>query len=204
MTRKRITAQRVATAWVGRDVLLGGEKTSLTKDSGTTTQFHPATVQWRTPTGKIGWVRLVQSPVVDATADRDGLSIVTQGDVRFRLHAEGMDVTKIVGGSWHLPGLQVGVTTDAKGVKIERTADGVDLVYAGMTHMRLDVRGGCDGRFALMKNLRRRSGLALVRHERTPPPVLIFFSAGGIVPSACRGGRCPGIALCRPCVVPAG
>ncbi len=60
LLHKQITEQRAATAWIGRDVIYGGEVTGKTKDSGTTTQFHPATIQWRTPSKAIGWVRLVQ------------------------------------------------------------------------------------------------------------------------------------------------
>ena len=41
LLHKQITEERVATAWIGRDVIFGGEFTNKTKDAGTTTQFIP-------------------------------------------------------------------------------------------------------------------------------------------------------------------
>ena len=140
LVRKQITDQRVATAWIGAHVLFGGEATSKTKNAGYTTQFHPATVQWRTPSGEIGWVQLVQCPAVDATADERGLTISTTGTVRFRIHAKGLDPAKVVAKNWSLPGLGVAVTSDAVDFSATPGADSVDLVYTGITSMRLDIK----------------------------------------------------------------
>jgi hypothetical protein len=65
VVRKRISEQRVATAWLGRGIIFGGESTSKTRDVGPTSQFRPATVQWRTPSGEIGWMQLTESPMID-------------------------------------------------------------------------------------------------------------------------------------------
>ena len=75
-------------AWISRNVIFGGESTN--KPKGAVLQFHPATVQWRTHSGEIGWVQLTQSPMVDATADEHGLNIFAAGTIRFRIHAGGM------------------------------------------------------------------------------------------------------------------
>jgi hypothetical protein len=140
LLHKQITAERVATAWIGRDVIFGGESTSKTKDAGTTTQFHPATVQWRTPSGEIGWVRLMQSPMIDATADKQGLTISATGTVRLRIHAKDMVQTKISQTVWELPGLRITVSSDAKTFSVEKTGDAIDLVYVAITGMRLDIK----------------------------------------------------------------
>jgi hypothetical protein len=140
LLRKQITEQRVATAWIGRDVIYGGEATGKTKDTGATTQFHPATIQWRTPSGEIGWVRLVQSPMVDATADEHGLTISTTGTIRLRIHAKDMAQAKIGANVWDLPGLQVAVRSDAKNFSLEKVEGGIDLVYSGITGMRLGIK----------------------------------------------------------------
>jgi hypothetical protein len=140
LLHKQITAERAATAWIGRDVIFGGESTSKTKDAGTTTQFHPATVQWRTPSGEIGWVRLMQSPMIDATADKQGLTISATGTVRLRIHAKDMVQTKISATVWELPGLHVAVSSDAKNFSAEKAGDAIDLVYVAMTGMRLDIK----------------------------------------------------------------
>jgi hypothetical protein len=140
LLHKQITEERVATAWIGRDVIFGGESTNKTKDAGTTTQFHPATVQWRTPSGQIGWIRLVQSPMIDASADKQGLTISATGTIRLRLHAKQMASDKITEREWSLPGLQVSVISDAKGFTTEPTEDGMDLIYSDMTSMKLGIK----------------------------------------------------------------
>ena len=139
MVRKQIDAKRVSTAWIGRDVMFGGEATSKTKDSGSTTQFHPATVQWRTPSGKIGWVQLVRSPPIDASADQHGLTISTSGTVRLRIHANGLDTKKVTATGWELPGLHISVASDASGFTVEKAAGDIDLVYPGVNKMRLEI-----------------------------------------------------------------
>ncbi|HEX5284201.1 MAG TPA: hypothetical protein VFW30_08785 [Bryocella sp.] len=139
LVRQQIDARRTATAWIGKDVMFGGESTQKTKDAGTTTQFHPATIQWRTPSGSIGWVQLVQCPPVDATADEHGLTIDTSGTVRLRIHAVGIDKAKVSGTSWDLPGLHVTAENDAKGFTLDAGQDSVDLVYNGMNHMHLAI-----------------------------------------------------------------
>jgi len=136
---KQITEERVATAWIGRDVIFGGESTNKTKDAGTTTQFHPATVQWRTPSGEIGWVRLVQSPMIDVAADQRGLKILATGTIRLRIHAKEMVQAKVNEKQWELPGLRVSVDSDAKSFSIERADDAIDLIYSGMTALTLKI-----------------------------------------------------------------
>jgi len=140
LLRKKIAEGRVATAWIGRNAIFGGETTGKTKDAGTTTQFHPATIQWRTPSGKIGWVQLVESPVVDAVADQQGLSIRADGTVRLRIQAKGSNPKKIGASQWELPGLNITVASDAKSFRMEHVGDMIDLVYTGMTGMRLGIR----------------------------------------------------------------
>ena len=139
LVQRQITDERAATAWIGKDVIFGGEATSKTKDAGVGTQFHPATIQWRTPSGEIGWVQLVQAPMIDATADKQGLTISTTGTVRLRIHAKQMTDAKITATGWDLPGLHVKVTSDARSFKLNKVEDAVDLTYSAMTGMRLDI-----------------------------------------------------------------
>ena len=103
LLHKQITEERVATAWIGRDVIFGGESTNKTKDAGQRSQFHPATVQWRTPSGEIGWVRLVESPMIDATADKQGLTISATGTIRLRIHAKGHGAGEDQRKEWDCP-----------------------------------------------------------------------------------------------------
>jgi hypothetical protein len=139
LARTQITDQRVATAWIGNHVIYGGEATGKTKDDGPASQFHPATIQWRTPSGEIGWVQLTESPMIDATADAHGLTISTTGTIRVRIHAKGLDPAKISATGWDLPGLRVAITSDQKGFSKEKTGDNADLVYSGITGTRWEI-----------------------------------------------------------------
>jgi hypothetical protein len=142
LVTRRITDKRVATAWIGGDVIFGGEMTSRTLGTGPTSQFHPATVQWRTPGGSIGWVQLVECPAVDAVADKDGLTIEAAGDLRFRVKAAGAAAVMFTKSGWTLPGLGIGVVSDAAGFRVEKSGETIDVVYTGMTRMRMTIEGG--------------------------------------------------------------
>lgn len=139
LARTQITDRRVATSWVGERAIFGGEATGKTKDAGPGSQFHPATIQWRTPSGKIGWVQLVQTPAIDAAADANGISISTAGAVRIRIHAKGIVRDKVSATAWQLPGLHVTVGADQKGFRASGSGDDVDLVYEGITGMRWEI-----------------------------------------------------------------
>jgi hypothetical protein len=127
--RRQITDDRIATAWVGKQAIWGAEFTSKTRGVGKDSQFHPVTVQWRLPSGGIGWIDLVSSPPIDATAARDGITISATGTLRLRIHASGLTPDKLTAALWDLPGLRVSVTSDAKGAFAVQTADAAFNVY---------------------------------------------------------------------------
>jgi hypothetical protein len=136
---RRITAQRIATAVIDKQVMFGGESTQKTNGISGESQFHPATVQWRTPSGNIGWIQLTQAPPVDVTADETGLNISCTGDVRFRIHAEGIAVADISQTEWVLPGLTVHIKADTTKVTFGPGTQSVDVEYFGITRIRLNI-----------------------------------------------------------------
>jgi hypothetical protein len=106
--------RRVATAWLGPDVMLGAEETSASVPGRP--QFHPATAHWRCPDGTIGWLRLRHTAPVDAQASPGRLSITCpapEGPVAFQCTAPGIAPAAIQPNLWRLPGLTVHVATDA-------------------------------------------------------------------------------------------
>jgi hypothetical protein len=137
--RRQITHQRIATAWIGKDVIYGGEITGHTVGVSGDSQFHPVTIQWQTPDSKIGWVQLIQSPAIDASADRKHIVISTLGDVSFRISAPGITSSNAGSGQWTLPGLTVHVEADSKGFSVEQHGQFVDLKYTGITRMILTI-----------------------------------------------------------------
>jgi len=139
LVNRKITDERTATAWIGKQVIFGGEATGKTKDVGPASQFHPATIQWRTPSGEIGWVQLYEAPMIDAVADAHGITISATGTIRIRIHAKGVDQAKVGATGWELPGLKVAVTSDSKSFSKDKTGDNVDLVYSGITGTRWEI-----------------------------------------------------------------
>jgi hypothetical protein len=143
LVTRTIDEQRIATAWIGEHAIWGGEATSLTKDVGPTSQFHPATVQWRTPSGKIGWVQLTRAPNLNATADRNGITIETKGDVSFRIAANGVAPPSITANQWNLPGMSIAVQSDgafsSHPTDSSEAPNAIDVTYTGVSRIRLQL-----------------------------------------------------------------
>ena len=140
LVHRVIDTQRTATAWVGDTAMWGGEFTSRTKDTGNKTQFHPATAQWRMPSGEIGWMKVTRSPNIDAVADRGGILLSTSGDVTIRVFM-GKAVPNLTQREWGLPGMGVLVQTDATSFSSKRPDDCdacMDLVYSGVKSLRMN------------------------------------------------------------------
>jgi len=138
---KPIDSQRTATTWLGADATWGGEFTSRTKDTGNKTQFHPVAANWRMPNGVIGWIRLTKSPNIDAIADRNGVTIATDGDVSFRIFT-GDAKPALTQTEWNLPGFTASIQTDAHGfstARAEDCADCIDVTYTGLHSLRLNL-----------------------------------------------------------------
>jgi hypothetical protein len=141
---RQITNERRATAWIGDKVILGGEFTSLTKDALAPTQFHPATVQWRTPSKSIGWFYVAQAPKIDAIVEKTTLHITVEGEVMFRLKAAGTQRANITANKWTLPGLTVAIEGDQHSFAVKDAAhyqpnDSFEITYTGMGQMTLTV-----------------------------------------------------------------
>ena len=134
---RQITEERIATAWIGKKVIYGGEITNHTRGVEGSSQFHPVTAQWQMPGGKIGWIQLTQTPPIDASATRGKIEITASGDLQFRIFAPGASAAQFQETTWTLPGLSVRVTADAKGFTVHADKQFFDVAYTGMTKMTL-------------------------------------------------------------------
>jgi hypothetical protein len=136
--RRPIEGKRIATAWIGKTLIYGGEITGHTRGVDVASQFHPATAQWLTPSGKIGWLNLTGSPKIDADATKKGLEITTEpGVVSFRIDTPGIKVGDAAAGQWKLSGLTVNIETDGKGFKAVQGEGYIDVTYTAVTRMNL-------------------------------------------------------------------
>jgi hypothetical protein len=148
LVRRTIDDRRTATAYIGQSVIYGAESnpnpdTAANSQTSQTSQFHPATLHFQTPSGQIGWLRLLHLSPVDATATPAGLDIATPGDLTFLLHAPGLNPTELTQSSWPLPGLTIIPTTDAKSFHPEPTGPPEEanytLTYTNLTHLHLAI-----------------------------------------------------------------
>ena len=48
--------------------------------------------------------------------------------------------TKISATNWELPGLSVAVTSDTKNFSVQKTEDAIDLIYTGITGVKLGIK----------------------------------------------------------------
>jgi len=141
LVTQELPGNRVATAWLGQNVMLGGEFTGLTRDAGSPrSQFHPATVHWRMPNGDVGWIRLIECPRVDVRAEKDKLSITSvAGNLRFRVHAPSANKEHLKRDRWQLPGLNVTLQTDANTSESSPVEDDLDVIYRNATNIALQI-----------------------------------------------------------------
>lgn len=89
---RTITPQRTATAWLGANLMLGGESTSLSRSAGASsrTQFYPATIHWKSSRRRPRLVWLRDTPRLDVLAAKNTLAITAIGDSIFRLSVPGL------------------------------------------------------------------------------------------------------------------
>jgi hypothetical protein len=126
---------RVATAWLSKNLMIGGGVTPPFKDSPE--QAHPATAHWVGPDGGICWMRLRGDFSVGAVAGKNTLAINCKkafgrkmGDnVLFEIHAPGTRAAAAESGQWHLPGLDVQITTVLAAPVVTEIADGLEVRY---------------------------------------------------------------------------
>jgi hypothetical protein len=137
--RRQISDDRIATAWIGKNVIYGGEITGHTRGVDAQSQFHPATVQWQLAGGKIGWIQLTRTPPIDAAASKGEIVITATGDVTFRIYAPGLSFDKLQAKLWALPGLSVQVTADQKKFTAHDENGLGEVTYTGMTKMVLNI-----------------------------------------------------------------
>jgi hypothetical protein len=150
---------RVASAWVGEQVLIGAESLRLTGDlpgivpNLDSDQYHPVTIHWRTPDGDVGWLRLRHKGPVEARAEQGRLSVIgpyldagaarygaAHRIYRFEIYSPG-GVTRIhnissrseAGESqiaqWTFAGVSLQVRSNLKNAQVERQDDLIQVIY---------------------------------------------------------------------------
>ncbi len=142
--RRVIAPERTATAWISRDLMLGGELTQHTREAGPETrygQFIPATGHWRIGTNDVGAFALRVCPPVDARAEANHLLIETdRGTSSFRISAPQLDPSLISRARWLLPNLEVTIETDTTEIEIQPGDGFVDVTYRGATRFDLRIK----------------------------------------------------------------
>lgn len=128
---------RVATAWIGRAVMLGGE--DISGRPHPSNQFHPATIHWRYGDNAVGWIRLLPTAAADARAERNSLHIActeqepAEKQIVFQIAAP-VAASAIHADRWRLPSLTVRVETNAPPPTIVQNDNGLELRYAVQHH----------------------------------------------------------------------
>jgi len=139
LVERELPGGRLATAWLGERLMLGGEVTGLALAAGpaSRTIFHPATVHWAMPGGEIGWILLREAPRVDARAAKGTLTVTAIGNSTWQIFAPGLKAEDVTRDRWVLPGLTVTVETDALDFAVTVREGGCDVQYREATTMVL-------------------------------------------------------------------
>jgi len=126
---------RVATAWIGEEVMAGGGATRELRKAWK--QDHPATVHWKIPGGEVGWIRFVAGLPARATASKGQLDIACPLDVpakrprtaSFLIACPDISSDRFTASQWDLPGLKVTVDTNAGKARVEKTRGHLSVTY---------------------------------------------------------------------------
>jgi len=133
--RRELPRNRVVTAWLSNDFMLGGEAArGMHEVSG---QYVPATAYWKTPDGATAWMALVKAPRLDARVEKNALIVTGLGDFTFRVSVPGADAKQISLDTWSLPGIAVHVSSDATSFAAIRSEAYVDITYREATRFEL-------------------------------------------------------------------
>lgn len=124
---RTIEADRVATAWLSENLMLGAETEhpSRLPDS----QFHVATAHWQLPDGDVGWLRLRCDERVSARATPHMLAITCDEPrhIRFEIYAGDSDPNVIQGAEWSLPGVNVRLSLSDLAPQVSETRGELDV-----------------------------------------------------------------------------
>ncbi len=133
--RRELPRNRVATAWIGKDFMLGGEATGRVREPGG--QYLPATAHWRTPSGESAWMALWHGPRSDARIERETLFVNGIGDFTFRVSTPLVDSRSIQREQWVLPGIIIRASSDAGSMAVLPGEGYVDITYREATRIEL-------------------------------------------------------------------
>jgi hypothetical protein len=142
---ERGAPDRVATAWLDQEVMIGAEGTASGSPADAFTranQFHPVTLHWQTARG-VGWMRLLHEGPVDARAAAGelhltgvvaepwaGVRMETHRIYAFEVHVPGgVDAVALRADGWTLPGLDLRITTDATWLGVDGSGETVTVRY---------------------------------------------------------------------------
>jgi hypothetical protein len=155
--KKRIsqTPDRVVTAYLTDNLMIGAEATPLDGDPQNTfykltDQFHPATIHWKLPNGKVAWMRLRHMGAINAQAEKSRLSITGKiepellekhGDdhqnfiFQFNI-PDNISAENFKSDHWDLPGLSITIKTDIPNPQIEQDGNLIEICYQVPDHMK--------------------------------------------------------------------
>jgi hypothetical protein len=129
--------QRVATAWLSENVMLGAEDASGIKPVWN--QYHLATIHWRSTNNDVAWLKLMNFLPADARVEKNSLKIKSfvspglGGGERvfiFRVYTpDAPEGVKIEPDHWQFPGLSVHFETNAEGPFVSQNGLFTDIRF---------------------------------------------------------------------------
>lgn len=129
--------QRIATAWLTEDLMLGAEDASASKPVWN--QYHLATMHWRSTNNDVAWLKLMNFLPADARVEKNNLKIKSfvwhglGGEERvfvFRAYTPDAPAgVTISPEQWQFPGLKVRVETNIEGPFVSRNGPYTEIRY---------------------------------------------------------------------------
>lgn len=154
LIKKRISSipDRVATAWLCNNIMIGAEATVLGEPYKNTfynlsNQFHPVTMHWKLSNGKIGWMRLCHIGAVNARAGKGSLTITAKMERKLEKNygdnhrnfvfqfcfSKGNGKINFSTDRWVLPGLHMDVKANVDKPEVVYHEDKINIIYTVTT-----------------------------------------------------------------------
>lgn len=138
--RRTLTHDRVATAWLSTDLMIGGLGFGPLREAyGADSQYRPATLHWKHPAGGVAWASVLEIKDADALAAPRRLTVKARDGLVVRLLCPGADPAAQRVDKWTLPGFTARIETDAKNFTATQDGDHLVLRYVAATRFDLAV-----------------------------------------------------------------
>ena len=134
---RTIEPGRTASAWLSKDLMLGGEVDTL--NPARSDQFHPATAHWKAPDGSIGWLRTRSATLIQAKVELNimQLSSDEKTEYVFQIRISDAHTFLIKSTRWTFSGISINLERPDTPYTIQLNGNLLTIQFSSNTGVKL-------------------------------------------------------------------